>query len=474
MVENVGCPSKNDAEILIIDDSPTQTAQLQYLLEKHGFAVTAASDGRQALAWIAGNKPALVISDVIMPGMDGFELCKRIREDERLCDVPVILLTSLSDHLDVIRALECGADNFLTKPCDEKYLLSRIQYILANTTLREVEQTSHGVEIILSGERHLIKSDRIQILNLLLSSYETAIQKNHELTRMRDEQNELNEQLKAANQALHRAHNEMERRVGERTEELAATVEILREETSEKLRAMEELREKEQLLVQQSRLAALGEMINNIAHQWRQPLNVLGLVIQQMKLYYDIGSFSKEYLDTSVKKSMGLINHMSQTIDDFRNFFKPDKERVEFGVHEVVARTVSLVEDGFKNHRIRVDFHANANPAIIGFPNEYSQVLLNILMNARDALLDRKPENARITVTISTEGGKAVVTIADNAGGIAADAIGKIFEPYFTTKGPDKGTGVGLFMSKTIIEKNMNGKLTARNTGEGAEFRIEV
>ena len=316
MVENVGCPSKNDAEILIIDDSPTQTAQLQYLLEKHGFAVTAASDGRQALAWIAGNKPALVISDVIMPGMDGFELCKRIREDERLCDVPVILLTSLSDHLDVIRALECGADNFLTKPCDEKYLLSRIQYILANTTLREVEQTSHGVEIILSGERHLIKSDRIQILNLLLSSYETAIQKNHELTRMRDEQNELNEQLKAANQALHRAHNEMERRVGERTEELAATVEILREETSEKLRAMEELREKEQLLVQQSRLAALGEMINNIAHQWRQPLNVLGLVIQQMKLYYDIGSFSKEYLDTSVKKSMGLINHMSQTIDD--------------------------------------------------------------------------------------------------------------------------------------------------------------
>ena len=140
----------------------------------------------------------------------------------------------------------------------------------------------------------------------------------------------------------------------------------------------------------------------------------------------------------------------------------------------MVARTVSLVEDGFKNHRIRVDFHANANPAIIGFPNEYSQVLLNILMNARDALLDRKPENARITVTISTEGGKAVVTIADNAGGIAADAIGKIFEPYFTTKGPDKGTGVGLFMSKTIIEKNMNGKLTARNTGEGAEFRIEV
>ena len=248
----------------------------------------------------------------------------------------------------------------------------------------------------------------------------------------------------------------------------------LREETLERLRVVEALREKEQLLLQQSRLAAMGEMINNIAHQWRQPLNVLGLLVQQMRLFYDMGSFSREYLDTSVTKSMGLINHMSQTIDDFRNFFKPGKEKVEFTIHEVVARTLSLVEDGFKNQQIRVDFQADANPAIIGFPNEYSQALLNILMNARDALLDRCPDDAKVTVTIGKKGERAVVTIADNAGGIPEEIMCKIFEPYFTTKGPDRGTGVGLFMSKTIIEKNMNGRLTARNTAEGAEFRIEV
>jgi C4-dicarboxylate-specific signal transduction histidine kinase len=248
----------------------------------------------------------------------------------------------------------------------------------------------------------------------------------------------------------------------------------LQEETVERLRTVEALRDKEQMLLQQSHLAAMGEMINNIAHQWRQPLNILGLLVQQMRMCYDNGSFSKEYLDTSVNKSMGLINHMSQTIDDFRNFFKPDKEKVEFTVHELVARTISMVEDSFRNHHIGIEINLRANPSIVGFPNEYSQVLLNILMNARDVLLERSPDDAKVTVTINKQGKRAVVTVADNAGGIAEGIIDKIFEPYFTTKGPNRGTGVGLFMSKMIIENNMEGKLTVRNSAVGAEFRIEV
>ena len=248
----------------------------------------------------------------------------------------------------------------------------------------------------------------------------------------------------------------------------------LQEETLERLRAVEALREKEKMFQQQNRLAAMGEMINNIAHQWRQPLNVLALLVQQIKVFYDMGSLSKEELDTCVIKSMNSINHMSQTIDDFRNFFKPDKKQVEFSIHDLVAKTVALVEDSFKNQQISIDLRVSDNPSFIGFPNEYSQVLLNILTNARDALLERRPHDAKVTISIGMEGGKAVVTIADNAGGIAEEILGKIFDPYFTTKGPDKGTGVGLFMSKTIIEKSMNGRLTARNTAEGAEFRIEV
>jgi|GEM_PF-595819 len=253
-----------------------------------------------------------------------------------------------------------------------------------------------------------------------------------------------------------------------------AVEQALHEEALERLKAMESLREKERLLLQQSRLAAMGEMINNIAHQWRQPLNVLGMLVQQMRLFYDMGHFTKDYLDSSVDKSMGLIKHMSQTIDDFRNFFMPDKDTSEFAIHVVVARTLALVEDSFKHHQISAELRADANPEVSGFPNEYSQALLNILMNARDALLERQPDEAKVWVTISREGDKAVVTIADNAGGIPAEIMDRIFDPYFTTKGPDKGTGVGLFMSKIIIEKNMHGRLTVRNTAEGAEFRIEV
>ncbi len=248
----------------------------------------------------------------------------------------------------------------------------------------------------------------------------------------------------------------------------------LYEETTERLKAVEALREKEQLLIQQNRLASLGEMINNIAHQWRQPLNTLGIIIQQMQLYYDRGAFTEEYLEKVIQKSMGQINHMSQTIEDFRSFFRPDKEMTEFDIRDVIERTVSLVADNFNNQHIRVEIQSRVNPVIVGFPNEFSQVLLNILMNARDAFVVHCPAHGRIVIAIDTVAGKNVVTISDNAGGIPPHLVDRIFEPYFTTKGPDKGTGIGLFMAKSIIEKSMNGLLSVRNTGEGAEFRIEV
>lgn len=248
----------------------------------------------------------------------------------------------------------------------------------------------------------------------------------------------------------------------------------LQEETLERLRAVEDLREKERLLIQQSRQAAMGEMINNIAHQWRQPLNTLGLLVQQLPLLHQSGDFSIDSLGATVDKAMQVIFHMSHTIDDFRNFFRPDKEKIDFRVRQVMDRAISIIEGSLKEHRIIIDVTAKDDPFINGYPNEYSQVLLNILLNARDALIERRIDTPRVEMKSSVEDGKSVVTIADNGGGIPEDIMDKIFDPYFTTKGPDKGTGVGLFMSKTIIEKNMNGRITARNTGDGAEFRIEV
>ena len=289
-----------------------------------------------------------------------------------------------------------------------------------------------------------------------------------------------------AREELQRANQQLAQRVAERTHELNETIErlqnevnerirmgeALQEETTERLNAQAQLREKELLLSHQSRLAAMGEMIGNIAHQWRQPLNLLGLLTQELAITYRKGDFSGNYLESTVKKMLETIRHMSQTIDDFRNFFRPFREKVDFRILETVKKTVSLLEGSLSGQRIKTVLVADCDPAVSGYPNEFSQVLLNLLINARDAFAAGESGDQIITVTVGREGGRCVVCVADNAGGIPEEIIDRVFDPYFTTKGPDKGTGVGLFMSKSIIEKNMGGSLTVRNIGRGAEFRI--
>jgi PAS domain S-box-containing protein len=235
-----------------------------------------------------------------------------------------------------------------------------------------------------------------------------------------------------------------------------------------------ELRQKDKLLTIQSRQTVMGEMLNNIAHQWRQPLNMLGLLAQELQMTQKMTGLSEEFVEANVKKTLEIIRRLSKTIDDFRYFFKSDAERVEFKVSEQIEKSVSLLEGSFKAHGIRTEVHRTGDPAICGYPGEFIQVLLNILINARDALVARQVDSPLISITLSSQGTRTVLCIADNAGGIPEEIQDKIFEPYFSTKGPRQGTGIGLFMCKTIIEKNMNGSLSVRNAGEGAEFRIEV
>ncbi|OGA95943.1 MAG: hypothetical protein A3G27_00655 [Betaproteobacteria bacterium RIFCSPLOWO2_12_FULL_66_14] len=191
-------PQKNrnsGVEILIAEDSATQREQLAQLLREHGYSVTAAADGREALAAARRRKPTLIVSDIVMPELDGFGLCRALKSDDGLKDVPVVLLTSLSDVRDVISGLECGADNFIRKPYEEKYLLSRIEYLLMNLELRKNQKMRMGIEISLGGQRHFITAERQQILDLLISTYEQATHINGELE-------EANTKLREANRDL--------------------------------------------------------------------------------------------------------------------------------------------------------------------------------------------------------------------------------------------------------------------------------
>ena len=238
--------------------------------------------------------------------------------------------------------------------------------------------------------------------------------------------------------------------------------------------AVSELRQKDQLLIMQDRRAALGEMIGNVAHQWRQPLNALGLYIQDLLVSYDQPQFNREFLVDIVNESMVLIMHMSRTIDDFSDFFRIDKEKKLFSVEQVIRRTLVLIGKSFKSQKIAIAFHGEVVADINGYPNEYMQVLVNILINSRDALLGHHIIKPLINIRAFKDGEKTVVTISDNAGGISEEIIDKIFDPYFTTKMAEGGTGIGLFMSKTIIEKNMGGELSVKNSNCGAEFRIII
>ena len=233
-------------------------------------------------------------------------------------------------------------------------------------------------------------------------------------------------------------------------------------------------REKDHLLIQQAKLASMGEMIGNIAHQWRQPLNNIGLLIQDLKNAHEFGDLDKEYLNVSIDKAMAIIQSMSVTIDDFRYYFAPQKEPQKFSVAESVIKAISFVDTSFKNSGIDIELDIKDDMTFEGFPNEYSQVLLNLLNNAKDALIERGVKQPKITIRLFRENNGAVLTIRDNGGGIPEDIMDKIFEPYFSTKQQDKGTGIGLYMSKMIIENKGNGKLTAKNTEDGAEFTLEI
>lgn len=237
-------------------------------------------------------------------------------------------------------------------------------------------------------------------------------------------------------------------------------------------RIVKEKNEKEKLLIHKEKLASMGEMINNIAHQWRQPLTHLSFINMNLQMASYDEKLSKEYLDEKIEESNKQLEFMSSTIDSFRDFYKPQKEKENFYLSKAIKQAVDIMAVLLEKENIELEIDIRKDKKIYAYENEYSQVVLNLITNAKDVLAQRQIEDGKIKITIDSYFDKSFTTVCDNAGGIKKADLNKIFEPYFTTK--DSGSGIGLYMSKTIINSHFKGKLRVENKKEGACFTIEV
>jgi flavorubredoxin len=234
------------------------------------------------------------------------------------------------------------------------------------------------------------------------------------------------------------------------------------------------LKERDMLLFEQSKRAEIGEMIGNIAHQWRQPLAIVNATVGILKEKNSADILGKDEIADKLEKMEKRIIYMSDTIEDFMNYYSPDKEKSWFAVSKAVQNALDIVNILPDNKRVEINLLLNSDYKIYGIMNEFVQVIVSILSNINDLIVSRNLETVRVTVSAYKNDEFTVLSITDNCGGIDEKILPKIFDPYFTTKHKSMGTGLGLHIAKMIIEDNMNGILMAKNSNGGAEFIIKI
>jgi len=253
------------------------------------------------------------------------------------------------------------------------------------------------------------------------------------------------------------------------------------DDITHQINTQNELKEKEYLMLHQSKLAAMGEMIGNIAHQWRQPLTIVSSLVMSMQLKLEMDMYEEKFFNKKLSSINDSLQHMSKTIDDFREFFKPQKEKKYFNLNYIYEKITNLIGEEFKTRNVEIITDLE-DIEIKGFDNELVQVLINIINNAIDAIETQEVKRKLIFIKVFKRQNNAIVEILDNGGGISEEIINKIFEPYFTTKHKSQGTGIGLYMSSQIIKKHMNGEMIVKNENyeyegvscTGAKFTITL
>ena len=274
--------------------------------------------------------------------------------------------------------------------------------------------------------------------------------------------------LSSSKDELQHLADSLELDVEDKTKELR----LLNEGLEKKIeKSIQESRRKDNILQEQNKMASMGEMIGAIAHQWRQPLNAVSLSIQNLKYDYKAGDIDEKFIDEYIEENKKIIKFMSRTIDDFRRFFRVDKEKVDFKIKESIESVISMQSAQLKSYDITLNI-IGEEFEYFGLQSEFQQVMLNLINNAKDALIENSINNPIIEIKIDAL--KKQISIQDNANGVPQDLLERIFEPYFTTKEQGKGTGIGLYMSKMIIEDNMDAILKVENVDNGAKFTIDL
>ncbi|MBV6511953.1 MAG: hybrid sensor histidine kinase/response regulator [Ignavibacteriales bacterium] len=418
-------------ELLIVEDSPTQLEQLRYILEQNGYNVRTAREGKSAYDMILESKPALVISDIVMPEMNGYELCTKIKESPDLKDISVMLLTNLSDPQDVIKGLQAGADNFLTKPYNEYFLLSRISYILLNKDLRDRSSSSDmGIHIVFGGEKYFINSDRMQIIDLLLSTYENAIQKNSELA-------EANKQLLNMHREIARKNIELEKLNEDKNKFLRIAAHDLRNPTS-------------------AILSFSVLMMEEIWHKLDENEKEFLTIIKDSSEF--VLKLLNELLDVAVIESGNLSLNLEET-----------------DIVALTEKNVSLNRVIADKKKLKIVFTPEVPELRLSIDAVKTEQILNNLIS--NAIKFSYPEKL-IEVSLSKNEDQCVIKVTDQGQGIPPEDLVKLFQPFArrsvrSTAG-ERSTGLGLSIVKKIVEGHKGKIWVESEVGVGTTFFVSL
>ncbi|MFK2875701.1 response regulator [Rhodanobacter hydrolyticus] len=421
-------------EILVAEDSSTQALSLQYLLEQQGYRVTICQNGRLALAEAKRHKPDLIISDIVMPEMDGYGLCRAVKSDADLNDVPFLLVTTLSNPEDVLSGLEAGADSFILKPYDDTFLLNRVNFVLLHRRLRQSDRADMGVEISFKGRSHFITSNRLQILNLLLSTYEAAIQRNDELRRSEEELREANIALSAVNERL-----------------------------EEEIRQRQAMEKQLAAAKQQAEIAneAKSAFLATMSHEIRTPMNgIVGMV--DVLAHSKLSEYQTDAVRT-VKESAFALLHL---IDDLLDFSKIEAGKLELELTptslcdtaEAVCDTLSALAD-----RKGVDLFVFVSPEgpaqVLADPVRLRQIMYNLVGNAIKFSSSERERRGRVDIRVEVSRQQPLqiaFKVSDNGIGIPREARAHLFESFrqaeVSTTRRFGGTGLGLAICKRLVD----------------------